>query len=57
VIYPQRLSRVREKVPVLSGEEQQQSALFLRLMVDMACRTSAHRPLLTGQLYIALEFC
>src|SRR5882757_606756 len=57
VIYPQRLSRVREKIPVLSGDEQQQSALFLRLMVEHGLRAQARTGnLLTGQLYIALEF-
>lgn len=56
VVYPQRLGRVREKIPVLSGDEQQQTALFLRLMVEQGLRAQARTGnLLTGQLYIALD--
>ncbi len=56
VVYPHRLGRVREKIPVLSGDEQQQTALFLRLMVEQGLRAQARTGnLLTGQLYIALD--
>jgi paraquat-inducible protein B len=57
VIYPQRLGRARAKLPALNGDDEQQAAAFLGDMVAHGLRARARSGnLLTGQLYIALDF-
>lgn len=57
VVYPQRLGRVLEKLPRIEGGTQQQAAQFLGGMVEQGLRAQARSGnLLTGQLYIALDF-
>lgn len=57
VLYPQRLGRVLDKLPKFAGDSQSQAALFLRSMVEHGLRAQARTGnLLTGQLYIALDF-
>lgn len=60
VVFPKRLGRVLEKLPKLEGaqlQQQQQSAQFLQMMVEHGLRAQARSGnLLTGQLYVALDF-
>lgn len=57
VVYPQRLGRVLEKLPKLAGDSEQQSAMFIRSMVEHGLRAQVRTGnLLTGQLYVALDF-
>jgi paraquat-inducible protein B len=56
-VYPQRLGRVQEKLPLLKGDSQEQAAHFLAGLVERGLRAQARSGnLLTGQLFIALEF-
>jgi paraquat-inducible protein B len=57
VVYPQRLSRITDKVAPIPGDEQKQASTFIRQMVDQGLRAQP-RPgnILTGQLYIAFDF-
>jgi len=57
VIYPQRLGHARAKLPALNGDDEQQTATFLGQLVAHGLRARARNGnLLTGQLYIALDF-
>ncbi|GAB4063263.1 intermembrane transport protein PqiB [Uliginosibacterium sediminicola] len=57
LVYPQRLGQVRKKLPDFEGQAQQQAVAFLRSMVAQGLRAQARSGnLLTGQLYISLEF-
>jgi paraquat-inducible protein B len=57
IVHPQRLGRVLDRLPPLEGDTEQQSARFLKGMVDHGLRAQARTGnLLTGQLYIALDF-
>lgn len=57
MVYPQRLGAVLQKLHPAEGETEKQVALVMRGMVENGLRAQA-RPgnLLTGQLYIALDF-
>lgn len=57
MVYPQRLGTVLKKLHTQGGDNEQQAAQAMRNMVDHGLRAQA-RPgnLLTGQLYIALDF-
>lgn len=57
MVYPQRLGTVLQKLHPAEGDKQKQLALVMRGMVENGLRAQA-RPgnLLTGQLYIALDF-
>ena len=57
VVYPQRLGKVLDKLPKFPGDIQRQAALFMRNLVEQGLRAQARTGnLLTGQLYIALDF-
>ncbi|ELY2785164.1 MlaD family protein [Klebsiella pneumoniae] len=55
VVYPQRLGRLLDKLPGTNTD--QQAAQFLRELVEHGLRAQARSGnLLTGQLYVSLEF-
>jgi paraquat-inducible protein B len=57
VVYPDRLGRARAKLPTFAGDSEQQAAALLQDMVAHGLRGRARSGnLLTGQLYIALDF-
>ncbi|RBL83344.1 mammalian cell entry protein [Streptomyces cavourensis] len=57
VIYPQRLSEILEKMPDVDGSEEDRLVLMVQEMVAHGLRAQARTGnLLTGQLYIALDF-
>ncbi|MGF6610153.1 paraquat-inducible protein B [Paraburkholderia sp. WSM4175] len=57
VVYPSRLGSVLEQLPTYGGDSEQQAAQFLAGMVQHGLRAQARSGnLLTGQLYISLEF-
>ncbi|MDH6148199.1 MULTISPECIES: intermembrane transport protein PqiB [Paraburkholderia] len=57
VVYPSRVGSVLEQLPTYSGDSEQQAAQFLAGMVQHGLRAQARSGnLLTGQLYISLEF-
>lgn len=57
VVYPRRIGNVLEKLPKYGGDVEQQAAQFLGTMVKYGLRAQARSAnLLTGQLYISLEF-
>lgn len=57
VVYPSRVGNVLEHLPKTDGDSEQQAAAFLGSMVQHGLRAQARSGnLLTGQLYISLEF-
>ncbi|TDN58947.1 MlaD family protein [Paraburkholderia sp. BL10I2N1] len=57
VVYPSRVGSVLEQLPKYGGDSEQQAAQFLAGMVQHGLRAQARSGnLLTGQLYISLEF-
>ncbi|GAB3256120.1 PqiB family protein [Chitinimonas naiadis] len=57
VVYPRRLGHVHEKTVNMDGDEQLQTAQFVRTMVDQGLRAQARTGnLLTGQLFISFDF-
>ncbi len=57
VIYPQRLSEIMEKMPASDGTEEDRLVRMVQEMVAHGLRAQARTGnLLTGQLYIALDF-
>lgn len=57
VIYPGRLGGVLARLPKYSGDSEQQAAAFLANLVQHGLRAQARSGnLLTGQLYVSLEF-
>lgn len=57
VIYPGRLGGVLARLPKYSGNTEQQAAAFLANLVQHGLRAQARSGnLLTGQLYVSLEF-
>ncbi|WP_313378383.1 PqiB family protein [Achromobacter insolitus] len=57
VIYPQRLGEILEKMPAFDGAEEDRLVRMLQEMVAHGLRAQARTGnLLTGQLYIALDF-
>ena len=56
-VYPERLGDVLSKLPQSEGSEEERAAQLLARMVDQGLRAQARSGnLLTGQLYIALDF-
>jgi len=56
-IFPQRLGGVRRQFSVPAGSEARADALFLKRLVDSGLRAQVRTGnLLTGQLYVALDF-
>ncbi|QCP53652.1 MCE family protein [Trinickia violacea] len=57
VVYPSRLGKPPEQLPKYSGDAEQQAAQFIAGLVQHGLRAQARSGnLLTGQLYISLEF-
>ncbi|RDJ98434.1 intermembrane transport protein PqiB [Paraburkholderia lacunae] len=57
LVYPSRVGNVLEQLPKYGGDSGQQAAQFLASMVQHGLRAQARSGnLLTGQLYISLEF-
>ena len=57
VVYPQRLGEIMEKMPAVDGTEEDRLMHMLQEMVAHGLRAQARTGnLLTGQLYIALDF-
>lgn len=57
VFYPRRLDEIMEKMPTAGGTEEDRLVHMLQEMVDHGLRAQARTGnLLTGQLYIALDF-
>lgn len=57
IVYPRRFDRALKNIPAQNHDEQQHTAQFVRGMVERGLRAQARNGnLLTGQLYIALDF-
>ncbi|MDH1336667.1 MlaD family protein [Comamonas thiooxydans] len=56
-VYPERLGDVLSKLPQTEGNDEEQMAQFMARLVEQGLRAQARTGnLLTGQLYIALDF-
>jgi paraquat-inducible protein B len=56
LIYPQRMTRLREQLGVRGASEAERAAEFLRVLVDNGMRARVRTGnLLTGQLYVSLD--
>lgn len=57
LIYPQRLGSVLERLPKIDGDPEEQAAAFFPGLIEHGLRAQARTAnILTGQLYISLDF-